>query len=271
MIPAPFDYVLAESAAHAVALLGEHGEGAKLLAGGHSLLPILKLRLAEPSVLIDVGRVPELSYVRVEGDEVAIGAVTRHADVVESEALRRDVPLLAYVASLVGDRQVRHRGTIGGSLVHGDAAADLPAAVLALGGTLVLQGPHGQRRVHAEEFFRGYFQTAVGPGELLIEIRVPRMPSVGWAYEKFARRANDWAVVGVATVDRRVALVNMGATPLRALATEQALSSGASATEAAAMADDGTSPVADMHADGDYRRHLVRVLTARALATAGAA
>ena len=268
MIPAPFSYVRATSVDHALQLLASSGEDAKLLAGGQSLLPILKLRLARPEVLIDISRIAELSYIRVEGDEVAIGAGTRHCDLVDSAELQRDVPLLPRVASLVGDRQIRHRGTFGGSLVHGDPAADLPAAVQALGATLVVQGPAGERRIEAVDFFQSYFQTAVGEDELLVEVRVPRLPGVGWAYEKFTRRANDWAIVGVAAVDGRVALVNMGETPLRASATEQALAGGASPAEAAQAAAEGTSPVADMHADQDFRRHLVRVLTERALTTA---
>jgi carbon-monoxide dehydrogenase medium subunit len=269
MIPAPFRYVRAESAAHAVELLGRHGDEAKLLAGGQSLLPILKLRLAEPDVLVDIGRLPELSYIRVEGDEVAIGAATRHRDVVESEELRREAPLLPYVAGFVGDRQIRHRGTFGGSLVHADPAADLPCAVLALGGTFVLQGPSGQRRVEAGDFFRGYFQTAVAEDEMLVEVRVPRVGGAGWGYEKFTRRSNDWAIVAVAAVDGRVALANMGETPLRATATEQALASGATPADAASSAAEGTAPIEDMHADREYRRHLATVLTERALITAG--
>ncbi|MCW2666127.1 MAG: hypothetical protein JWN57_1089 [Frankiales bacterium] len=268
MIPAPFSYVRADSVDHVLSLLVEHGDEAKVLAGGQSLLPILKMRLARPEVVVDISRLSELAYVRVEGDEVAIGAATRHREVVDSADLQRDVPLLPYVASLVGDRQVRHRGTFGGSLVHGDPAADLPAAVLALGATFVIQGPAGRREVPAPEFFQDYFQTAVGEDELLLEIRVPRVPGVGWAYEKFTRRANDWAIVAVAAVDNRVALANMSMTPMRAVAVEAALAGGASAAQAAQAAAEGTSPVTDMHADEEYRGHLARVLTERALVTA---
>ena len=271
MITAPFQYVRATSVAHAVELLGEHGDDAKLLAGGQSLLPIMKLRLARPAVLVDISRLAELSFIRVEGDEIAIGAATRHCDIVDSADLRRETPLLPHVTALVGDRQIRHRGTFGGSLVHGDPAADLPAAVLALGGTFVIQGPAGQRRVEAAEFFVSYFQTAVREDEVLVEIRVPRTGPIGWAYEKFTRRANDWAIVAVAAVDGRVALANMGQTPLRATVTEQRLAAGASPSEAATSAADGTSPVQDMHADRDYRQHLARVLTKRALTTARSA
>jgi carbon-monoxide dehydrogenase medium subunit len=265
MIPASFDYVRAGSVDEAIALLGEHGEDAKLIAGGHSLIPMMKLRLAFPSVLIDIRELPDASYVRVDGDEVAIGALTRHADLVTSDVLLAEAPLIADVASHVGDPQIRHRGTIGGSVSHADPAADLPTAVLASDATLVLQGPAGRRTVAATEFFLGYFETALAPEELLTEIRVPRTGPDGWHYEKFVRRANDWAIVGVATVAGRVALANMGSRPLRAVATEQALASGASIEAAAALAAEGTEPVADMHADADYRRHLARVLTRRAL------
>lgn len=270
MIPAAFDYVRAESAEHALGLLAEHGDEAKVLAGGQSLLPVLKLRLARPEVLVDVGRLSDLAYVRVEGDEVAVGALTRHQDVVRSEVLQAEVPLLPHVARLVGDPQVRRRGTLGGSLVHGDAAGDLPTAVLALGGTLVVQGPGGRREVSATEFFLDHFETAVGEDELLVEVRLPRLGGAGWAYEKFVRRANDWAVVAVAAVDGRVAMAGMGPTPLRAAATESALASGASPGDAAAVADEGTSPTEDVAATVAYRRHLARVLTERALTAASA-
>jgi carbon-monoxide dehydrogenase medium subunit len=268
VIPAPFRYLRADSAAHAVSLLAEHGDEAKLLAGGQSLLPVLKLRLAAPEVLIDISRIAELSYIRVDDEEVAIGAATRHRDVVESDELRREVPLLPHVARHVGDRQIRHRGTFGGSLVHADPAADLPCAVLALGATFVVEGPSGQRRVDASDFFRGYFETAVEPDEVLVEVRVPRVGGARWGYEKFVRRANDWAIVAVAAVDGRVALANMGPTPLRATATEEALAAGASAAEAAEAAAAGTEPIEDMHADRAYRRHLATVLTERALSRA---
>jgi carbon-monoxide dehydrogenase medium subunit len=266
MIPAQFDYVAAESAAHAISLLTEHGEDAKLLAGGHSLLPMMKLRLATPAVLIDIGGLTELAGVRVDGDDLVIGATTRHADLAASELARAEAPLLAYAASQVGDPQIRHRGTIGGSLSHADPAADLPMALVALGGSLVLQGPGGTRTVAADDFFVSYFETVAQPEEVLIAVRVPRRPGTPWGYQKFVRRANDWAIVGVAAIDGRVALANMGATPLRARAVEAALAAGATAAEAAAQAADGTSPGEDLHADREYRRHLARVLTRRALA-----
>ncbi len=269
MIPAAFDYVRAESAEHAVSLLTEHGDEAKLLAGGHSLLPMMKLRLAVPSVLIDVRCIADASYVRVDGDEVAIGALTRHRDLVASDVLRAEAPLISIVAAYVGDPQIRNRGTIGGSLAHADPAADLPAAVLASDATLVIQGRDGRRDVPASEFFTGYFETALADDEMLVEIRVPRTGPTGAHYEKFTRRANDWAIVGVATVAGRVALANMGSVPLRAAATEAALAEGATIAAAAELAAEGTNPVDDMNADADYRRHLARVLTRRALVAAG--
>jgi carbon-monoxide dehydrogenase medium subunit len=265
MIPAPFDYAPAESAAHAMELLAEHGDEAKLLAGGHSLLPMMKLRLATPAVLIDIGRLDELAGVSAEGDELVIGATTRHADLAASELVRAQAPLLAHAAAQVGDPQIRHRGTIGGSLAHADPAADLPMALVALGGSVELQGPGGTRLVSADDFFQGFFETAMEPDELLTAVRVPRRPGVPWGYQKFVRRSNDWAIVGVAALDGRVALANMGPRPLRATAVEEALAAGASPADAARHAADGTSPAEDMHADRDYRMHLARVLTRRAL------
>ncbi|HEX2851556.1 MAG TPA: FAD binding domain-containing protein, partial [Acidimicrobiales bacterium] len=197
MIPAKFDYARAGSADEAVSLLAEHGDDAKLLAGGHSLLPLMKLRLATPAMLIDVGRLSDLSYIRDAGDHVAIGALTRHRDLETSDVLASSVPILAYAAHLVGDPQVRHRGTIGGSISHGDPASDLPAVVLALGGTIVAKGPDGEREIPATEFFQGFLETALRPDELLTEIRVPKTTG-GWSYQKFNRRAQDWAIVGVA-------------------------------------------------------------------------
>ncbi|HEY2316508.1 MAG TPA: xanthine dehydrogenase family protein subunit M [Streptosporangiaceae bacterium] len=265
MIPAPFEYVAADSAAHAISLLTEHGDDAKLLAGGHSLLPMMKLRLATPELLIDIGGLSELAGVSTDGDDLVIGATTRHADLASSALAQAEAPLLAYAAAQVGDPQIRHRGTIGGSLSHADPAADLPMALVALGGSLVLQGPDGTRTVAADDFFEGYFETAMQPDELLIAVRVPRRPGVPWGYQKFVRRANDWAIVGVAAIDGRIALANMGPTPLRATAAEQALAAGATPAEAAVYAAQGTSPGEDMHADREYRRHLAHVLTRRAL------
>jgi carbon-monoxide dehydrogenase medium subunit len=270
MIPAKFDYVRAGSAAEASALLKEHGEDAKLLAGGHSLLPLMKLRLARPSVLIDIGRVKDLSYIKESGDQIAIGALTRHHDLETSSLLREQVPILAHAASKVGDPQVRHRGTIGGSLAHGDPASDLPAVVLALGGTLVTS----TREIPAASFFTGFLETALASDEVLTEIRVPKVPGAGWSFQKFNRRAQDWAIVGVAAVRNGttgVALVNMGPTPVRATAVEQAIASGASAADAAQQADEGTEPPSDLNASPEFRRHLAKVLVRRALEQAGGA
>jgi aerobic carbon-monoxide dehydrogenase medium subunit len=269
MIPASFDYVRAGSADEAVALLAEHGDDAKILAGGHSLLPLMKLRLATPSVLIDVGRVRELSYVRDGDDHVAVGALTRHCDLQRSALLQAEVPLIAHVAGVVGDPQVRHRGTIGGSIAHGDPASDLPAAVLALGATLVVSGPAGTRDVPAGDFFRGFLETAIEPDELLTEIRLPKMGGAGWSYQKFNRRAQDWAIVGVAAVGAAagggIGLANMAATPVRASAVEQAIAAGASVSDAASAASAGVDPPTDLNASAEFRRHLVTVLVRRAL------
>ena len=273
MIPAAFDYTRAGSAQEAIALLGEHGDEAKLLAGGHSLLPMMKLRLAVPSVVVDIGRVTDLSYINDGGDHIAIGALTRHRALETSDLLAAECPLLGHVAGEVGDPQVRHRGTIGGSLAHSDPASDLPAAVLALGGTLVAQGPNGSREISAGDFFTGYFESALADDEMLTEIRVPKAPGDGWNYQKFNRRAQDWAIVGVAAVTvnggTNVALVNMGSTPLRAGAVEAALAGGASAADAAEQAAEGTEAPTDLNATPDYRNHLARVLTRRALEAAG--
>jgi aerobic carbon-monoxide dehydrogenase medium subunit len=265
VIPAPFEYETAESVAQALSLLATYGEDAKLLAGGHSLLPMMKLRLAMPTVLIDIARVGELSGIRAEGTDLVIGATTRHADVASSDLVRSEVPLLAYAAAQVGDPQIRHRGTIGGSLAHADPAADLPMTLVALGGSVEITGPSGTRTVPAEDFFTGFFESVLEPEELLSAVRVPRGGTVPWGYQKFVRRANDWAIVGVAAIGGRVALANMGSTPIRARGVEEALRSGASAEQAAAYAAEGTSAGSDFHADKEYREHLARVLTRRAL------
>jgi carbon-monoxide dehydrogenase medium subunit len=265
VIPAPFDYVAADSAAHAIELLATYGDDAKVLAGGHSLLPMMKLRLAAPTVLIDIARADGLSGISVDGGELVIGATTRHADLASSELVIADAPLLAHAASLVGDPQIRHRGTIGGSLAHADPAADLPMALVALGGSVELTGPAGTRRVTADDFFAGFFETALAEGELLTAVRVPRLAGMPWGYQKFVRRANDWAIVGAAAVNGRIALANMGSVPVRARAAEEALAGGASAADAAALAAEGTTPGEDIHADRAFREHLARVLTRRAL------
>jgi carbon-monoxide dehydrogenase medium subunit len=274
MIPAAFDYARASSVDDALSRLADAGEDAKLLAGGHSLLPLMKLRLAAPALLVDIGRLRDLSFVREDGDRVVIGALTRHRDAETNETLRRHVPLLAHVAGQIGDPQVRHRGTVGGSIAHGDPASDLPAACLALGATFSVVGPGGTRQIDAGDFFKGFLETALQPDEILTEISVPKTNGSGWSFQKFNRRAQDWAIVGVAALrgDRPgVALVNMASTPVRATAVEQALAGGASASEAAARAAEGLDPPSDLNASPEYRVHLAQVLTRRALEEAGAA
>lgn len=280
MIPATFDYQRATSVDDAVDLLTRHGEDAKLLAGGHSLLPLMKLRLAAPEVLVDIGRVRDLSFIREDGDQVRIGALTRHHDVATSDVVRTRVPLLAHVAGQIGDPQVRHVGTVGGSIAHGDPASDLPAALLALRATLVARGPAGEREIPVDEMFTGFLETALAPDEVLAEIRVPATDGAGWGFQKFVRRAQDWAIVGVAAVltdgaadggaGPGIGLVNMGSTPLRAAAVEEALRGGAALADAAARAAEGTEPTSDLNASADFRRHLAQVLTRRALEAAGA-
>ena len=274
MIPAPFDYVRASSSEEALAALAEHGDEAKLLAGGHSLLPLMKLRLASPSVLVDVGRLTDLTGVRQDGDTVVVGALTTHHDVERSDVLRAQVPLLAHVAGQVGDPQVRHRGTIGGSIAHADPASDLPAAVLALGGSFtVTSAARGAREIAATDFFTGFLESALEPDEMLTEIRVPAVPGAGWSFQKFNRRALDWAIVGVAAVSRNgssgVGLVNMGPTPLLAAGVSEAWSGGASPADAAERVAEGADPGADMNATVEFRTHLAKVLTRRALEEAG--
>jgi aerobic carbon-monoxide dehydrogenase medium subunit len=274
MIPAAFDYQRADSAEQAIALLTEHGDEAKLLAGGHSLLPLMKLRLASPSVLIDVGRLTDLSYIRDAGDHVAVGALTRHRDLETSDLLAAEVPILAHAAGQVGDPQVRHRGTIGGSLAHADPASDLPAVVLALGGTMVAKGPNGEREIAAGAFYQGFLESALEPDELLTEIRVPKVAGAGWSFQKFNRRAQDWAIVGVALVRSNgssgVGLVNMGSTPIFAQGVVDAMAGGASAADAAEHAADDAEPQSDINASVEYRTHLAKVLVRRALEEAGA-
>jgi aerobic carbon-monoxide dehydrogenase medium subunit len=265
MIPVGFSYRRASTVDEAVGLLAEHGDEAKLLAGGHSLLPLMKLRLAVPEVLVDIAGLDGLRYVRVDGDTVAIGALSRYHDLHRDEVLRQHAPLLAHVAGEIGDPQVRHRGTIGGSLAHADAAADLPAVLLAADGVLVAQGPGGRREIPAAEFFLDPFTTALEPDELLTAVRVPRQDGVGWAFEKFTRRSIDWAIVGVAVLGRSVGLINMAGTPIRARRVEEALADGAAPAEAAELAAEDTSPPDEPHAGAEYRRHLARVLTGRAL------
>ena len=270
MIPAAFDYVRAGSLDEAISLLGSR-EDSKLLAGGHSLLPLMKLRLARPSVLVDIGRLSDLSYIREDGDAVAIGALTRHHDVANSDALHELCPIAAYTASEIGDPQVRHVGTIGGSVAHADPASDMPAVLVALDASIVVQGPGGSRTVAARGFFKGLFTADLAEDEVLTEIRVPKTTGRKWSYIKFHRRAQDWALVGVAAVSGNgaggasVALTNMGETPIRASAVESALAGGADPASAAASAAEGTSPPSDSFGSAEYRRELVKVLTRRAL------
>jgi len=273
MIPAPFDYDVAQSVDHAVELLGSRDD-AKLLAGGHSLIPLLRLRFARPALLVDIGRVEELCYVRDAGEELAIGAMTRHHDVQHDPSLQEHCPIVSHAAGLIGDPQVRHRGTIGGSVAHGDPASDLPTVLTALDAELVVRGPDGERTVPAAEFFRGVFETALGQQDVLTEIRVPKLGPAGWSYVKFMRRAQDWATVGVAAVVRRsngrideaaIALTNMGPTPVRARAAEQALRTPDDVASAAKVVADESDPPSDTSGSADYRRHLATVLARRAL------
>jgi aerobic carbon-monoxide dehydrogenase medium subunit len=273
MIPAPFDFEVADSVEHAVELLGEHDD-TKLLAGGHSLIPLMRLRFARPAVLVDLSRLDSLRYVRDAGERIAIGALTRHHDLNHDALLQEHCPLVSHAAGLIGDPQVRHRGTIGGSIAHGDPASDLPTVLLALDADLVLKGADGERTVPAGEFFRGVFETALGPQDVLTEIRVPKLGPSGWSYLKFTRRAQDWATVGVAAVVRRsngtledaaIALTNMGPTPMRARTAEQALRAAADVAAAAEAVAAESDPPSDTSGSAEYRRHLATVLTRRAL------
>jgi aerobic carbon-monoxide dehydrogenase medium subunit len=270
VIPSSFTYKRASSADDACNLAAEYGDDAKYLAGGHSLLPLMKLRLAAPEVIIDLGGLRDLSYITDQGSHVAIGALTRHHDVEHSALLGRELPLLAHAAGEVGDPQIRHRGTIGGSTAHADPASDLPAVLLAMDATLVARGADGSREIPIGEFFQGLFETVLEPGELLTEIRVPKpgAGARGWSFQKFTQRAIDWAIVGVAVQGSQVALVNMAGTPMRAAATEAALADGASPADAAARAAEGTSAASDIRASRAYREHLARVLVSRALTEA---
>jgi carbon-monoxide dehydrogenase medium subunit len=269
MIPSLFDYKRASSAAEAISLVTEYGEDAKFLAGGHSLLPLMKLRLAAPSVLVDIGRLKDLSYITDAGSYIAIGALTRHMDVETSSIVKKHVPLLACAAGHVGDPQVRHRGTIGGSIAHADSASDLPATTLALGATYVVQGASGTREIAATDFYKGFLESALRPDEMLTEIRVPKMNGAGWSFQKFNRRAQDWAIVGVAAWRGNggsgVALVNMGSTPVLATDVATALASGASVGDAAELAAAQADPQSDLNASAEYRTHLAKVLVRRAL------
>ncbi|MGI8695887.1 MAG: FAD binding domain-containing protein [Mycobacteriales bacterium] len=279
MIPPSFDYIRPSTVDDAVGALVEHGDDAKVLAGGQSLLPLLRLRLAFPEVLVDVGRVEELRGVRDDGDAIVIGAMTTHHDVMSDPLVREHAAVLAQATSTVADPAVRHRGTFGGALSHADPAGDLPAVALALDATFEIAGAGGRRSVPAAEFFLDYLQTAVQTGELLASVRVPKL-GAGWGshYEKFHRVAQAWAIVGVAAIVRRdgdsiaearIGLTNMGSTPRRAAATERALAGAAvgngGVDAASESADEGTEPPSDLSGAADYRRHLSHVLTARAV------
>ncbi len=280
MIPAAFDYAVAESVDDAIRLLGEGGEDARILAGGHSLLPMMKLRFANPSLLVDLARVSELRGVQVGDATLTIGALTRHADLQG----REEYGLIGAAASQIADQQVRNRGTIGGSLANGDAAADLPAVLLALGGSVVVRGSGGEREIAAEDLFQGYLQTSIAHGEVLTHVKVPDLAAAGYGYgyEKFNRRSEDWAMVGVCALvkraadgtceDVRIGLTHMAQTPLRASAAEDALRGQPLDAEhiaaAAEHAADGTEPTGDLNATPEYKQHLARVLCERALTTA---
>ena len=283
MIPAQFEYVAPTTVEEAVAALVEGGEDAKVLAGGQSLLPVLRMRLNVPSVLVDLGRVEALRGVRDDGDAIVIGAMTTHSDVYHDPLVREHATVLCEAIEQLADPQVRHRGTFGGALAHADPAGDLGAPVLALGARFTITGTGGSRTVEADDFFEDLFTTAVAEGELLTEVRIPKYTGWGGHYEKFVRVAHQWPIVAVAAAvkaeggtisEARVGLTNMGSTPLRARAVEAALA-GAPATDeavraAAASAAEGTNPPSDLNGDADYRRHLATVLTRRAvLAAAG--
>jgi carbon-monoxide dehydrogenase medium subunit len=274
VIPTAFDYEAPESLDAAIRMLHENGEDAKLLAGGHSLLPLMKLRLAAPTVLIDLRRVPGLHGIQRDNGSWRLGAMTRHADLQDTEELG----VVARASSLIADQQVRNRGTVGGSLAHGDPASDLPAVMLATDGEVTAQGTGGQRTIAAADLFQDYLTTALAHDEVITEVRVPALDGYGFGYEKFTRRAEDWAMVGVCALvkasdgsceDVRIGLTHMGSTPLRASATEEALRGqpldADSIARAAAQAAEGTEPPGDLNATPDYKRHLARTLTRRAL------
>ncbi len=281
MIPSKFEYVRPGSVAEAVEALSSGGDEAKVIAGGQSLLPLLRLRLANPDLLVDVGGLDELYGVTDDGDSLLIGATTTHYQLVHDPLITEHCGLLSAAAATVADPAVRHRGTIGGSLAHGDPAGDLPAVAVALDATLTARGPGGERQITAAEFFSDYLTTTLEPAEVLTSVRVPKLAGWGYHYEKFHRTAQAWAVVGVAALVRRsnghvaearVGLTNMGPVPVRATAVEAAAAgaeaSGDALRAAATRADEGTQPPGDLHGAPDYRRHLARVLTGRALAAA---
>ncbi|MFT3872875.1 MAG: xanthine dehydrogenase family protein subunit M [Nocardioides sp.] len=284
MIPAAFDYLAPSSVEEALAALAEHGDDAKIIAGGQSLLPVLRMRLNAPETVIDLGRIDSLRGIRDDGDALVIGAMTTHHEVRDDPLVREHALLLAEAAATVADSQVRHRGTLGGALAHADPAGDLGAPALALDASFVVAGPGGSRTIGADDFFVDLFETAIGDDEILTEVRIPKHAGWGAHYEKFVRVAHQWPIVAVgATVrmdggtiaEARVGLTNMGSTPLRARGVEAALV-GANPTEeaigaAASLVADGTNPPSDLNGDADYRKHLATVITRRAvLAAVGA-
>jgi carbon-monoxide dehydrogenase medium subunit len=279
MIPAAFDYVVPRTLPEAVAELVKHGQEAKVLAGGHSLIPLMKLRLSTPSFLVDLGRISNLNYIREEDGHIAIGALTSHHDIELSDLLKRKLPLLTSTASQIGDPQVRNRGTIGGAAAHADPNGDFPACLLALDAEFKVVGPKGERTIGAKDFFVDTFTSALEPNEILREIRIATPPTgTSGTYLKFSRRSQDWAIVAVAVQvtlsghavgNVAIGLTGMGSRPLRASGVEQALR-GKSAhdddiRQAAERAAEGTDPPQDLNGSPDYRRHLARVLTRRAL------
>ena len=284
MIPAKFDYVRPSSVDEAVRALASGGDDAKAIAGGQSLMPLLRLRLAYPERLVDLGGLDSLRGVRDLGDALEIGALTTHYEVTRDPLIRAHCGLLAQATATIADPAVRHRGTIGGGLAHADPAGDLPAVITALDATLVAAGPSGSREIRPADFFVDYLTSSLAPGEILTSVRVPKLDGWGYRYEKFNVTAQAWATVGVAAVARRanghvaearVGLTNMGSVPIRAQAAEAAAAgaeaSAAGLAAAAARADEGTNPPSDLRAAADYRRHLARVLTGRALAAAAGA
>ncbi len=284
MIPAQFDYVAPASVEEALAALAEHGDDAKIIAGGQSLLPVLRMRLNAPEMVIDLGRIDSLRGIRDDGDAIVIGAMTTHNEVRDSDLVQQHALLLAKAAATVADSQIRHRGTLGGAVAHADPAGDLGAPCRALDAQFVVQGPGGSRTVAADDFFVDLFETAIGEDEILTAIRIPKHTGWGAHYEKFVRVAHQWPIVAVAATVRmdggviaeaRVGLTNMGSTPLRARGVESALAGANPTAEAvgaaAAAAGDGTNPPSDLNGDAAYRQHLARVLTRRAvLAAVGA-
>ena len=282
MIPTAFDYVAPTSVSDALAALAEGGDDAKVMAGGQSLLPVLRMRLNAPESVVDLGRIEELRGIREEGDHLVIGAMTTHDEVATSDLVKEHAAVLAAAVESVADPQIRHRGTIGGALVHADPAGDVGAPILALDAELVITGADGERTVAAKDFFVDLFETAVGEGELLTSIRIPKHTGWGGHYEKFVRVAHQWSIVAVAAnvrsdggsiAEAKVGLTNMGSTPLRAASVESAVvgKSAGDLGDSCSGAADGTNPPSDLNGDSDYRKHLATVLTKRAVAAAGGA